>query len=63
MNKNLKSFRVKYGYTQKQIAEQLNITATTYNFKENRKNQFSLEEAKKIADLFNSTIEEIFFND
>ena len=63
MTRNLKSFRAKYGLTQMQMAEKLDITTATYSFKENGKKQFTLEEAKKIAEIFNTTIDNIFFSD
>ena len=63
MTRNLKSFRAKYGLTQMQMAEKLDITTATYSSKENGKKQFTLEEAKKIAEIFNTSIDNIFFSD
>lgn len=63
MTKNsLKSFRVKFGFTQKDIADKLGISTTSYSFKETGKNQFTLKEAKEIANLFNTTIDNVFYN-
>ena len=63
MTKNsLKSFRVKFGFTQKDIADKLGISTTAYSFKETGKNQFTLKEAKEIANLFNTTIDNVFYS-
>jgi DNA-binding XRE family transcriptional regulator len=62
MKNNLKSFRVKFGMTQENMAEKLGMSTTTYSFKETEKSQFTLKEAKQIADMFNSTIDEVFFD-
>lgn len=63
MTKNsLKSFRVKFGLTQKDLADKLDISVTSYSLKETGKSQFTLKEAKEIANLFNSTIDNVFYN-
>nr|WP_287825377.1 helix-turn-helix transcriptional regulator [Clostridium sp.] len=46
---------------QEKIAKILDISLGNYNKKEGGKIRFSLIEAKKIADYFGTTIEEIFF--
>lgn len=43
------------------IAELLNISLCNYCKKELKQLNFSLEEAKKVADFFEMSIEEIFF--
>lgn len=60
--RNLKAYRTKYALTQEDMAKILNISTIAYRNKENNLSQFSLKEAKIIADKFNATIEEIFFD-
>lgn len=62
MSARLKAFRKLKGLTQADVANELGILYTTYSLKENGKQDFSLPEAKKIADLFNLTIDEVFFS-
>lgn len=59
----LKAYRQLKGVNQSVIAELIEVQLTTYSFKENGKKQFTLDEAKKIADYFGTTIDDIFFND
>lgn len=61
VNRKLKALRAKYGDTQTDLARFLNIRVATFNFKENGKTEFTLNEAYKISQKYNSTIEEIFF--
>ncbi|GAA0735524.1 helix-turn-helix transcriptional regulator [Clostridium oceanicum] len=60
--KKLKAYRQLKGINQSVIAELLGVSLNTYNFKENGKKSFTLEEAKQIADYFETSIDEIFFN-
>ncbi|HCL4549697.1 helix-turn-helix domain-containing protein [Clostridium botulinum] len=61
INRKLKSLRAKHGDTQKDLADFLGVRVSTFNFKENGKTDFTLNEAYKISQKYNSTIEEIFF--
>lgn len=61
VNLELKSLRVKHGLSQEETAKLLGITTATYNRKENGSRKFSVDEAGKLADIFNATVEEIFF--
>ena len=45
------------------MADKLGITLQNYYQKENGIREFKLSEAKKIADLFDVSIEDIFFAD
>ncbi|WP_027633345.1 helix-turn-helix transcriptional regulator [Clostridium hydrogeniformans] len=63
VNRKLKSLRAKYGDTQTDLADFLDIRVSTFNFKENGKTEFTLSEAYKISRKYNSSIEEIFFTD
>ncbi len=47
--------------TQAEVAKSLNITQSHYGYVENSNRIPSLTLAKKIADYFNKSIEEIFF--
>ena len=59
----LKAYRVKNNLTQSDIAEKLNISVVSYCAKEKNNRAFTLEEAKKIADIFNSSIDNVFYAD
>lgn len=61
VNLELKSLRVKHGLSQEDTAKLLGITSSTYNRKENGSRKFYVDEAGKLADIFNTTVEEIFF--
>ena len=61
----LKSKRALKGFTQKKLAELLNITGKTYNLKELGKVDFKLHEIIELSnnlDLSESEINEIFFD-
>ncbi|SCJ53375.1 Helix-turn-helix domain [uncultured Clostridium sp.] len=59
---NLVVLRCIKGLKQKDISDYLGIALQTYCNKENGNREFSLSEAKKLSDLFNCTIDEIFFD-
>jgi putative transcriptional regulator len=63
VNRELKVLRCIKELNQVDIAKALNITASSYNRKENGKQQFLLYEAMIISKIFNKSIEEIFFPD
>ena len=56
---NIKEYRVKMGYTQEQIAELLNIKQNTYSNKECGKRAFTINEIKKLKDIFKVTYEDL----
>jgi DNA-binding XRE family transcriptional regulator len=59
----LKKIREQEGYTQEDMAILLGYKHKSgYNQLETGKRKIDLNQAKKIADFFNKTIEEIFFN-
>lgn len=60
-NSVLKSLRALNNLTQGDMAATLNISVQTYNRKELGQRDFTLQESKIIADMFNKSIEEIFF--
>lgn len=57
----VKQLRIKNKMSQKELAEYLGVSEATYSKKENRKLRFSIKEAKKMADLYGESIENIFF--
>lgn len=59
---NLKMLRDRCHIKQDEMARYLGISPPTYSKKESGDIRFSLIEAKKIADYFQLSIEEIFFN-
>lgn len=57
----LKSLRASRGYTQGEMALKLGISKNAYNRKELGLREFTLSEAKKISDIFQCKIDDIFF--
>lgn len=60
---NLKSLREERGIKQKFIAEQLGISANYYSQIENGHRPPQVEHLLKLRDLFNVSLDEIFFKD
>lgn len=58
---HLKAARVNAGYNQKQAAEKLNISKGTLASYEKYKTIPDIETAKKIADLYRLTVDDIIF--
>jgi DNA-binding XRE family transcriptional regulator len=61
-NRKLKSLRAMHEEKQIDNAKFLAIDISTYNRKENGERAFTLNEAYKLAQKYNVSIEEIFFN-
>lgn len=59
----IKTLRENKSLKQEEMANLLNISAANYCKKEKGQLRFSLEEAKKLANYFNLSIEAIFFDD
>lgn len=57
----LKVKRKKKGFTQRQMAEQLNITISFYSQLENKKKKLYYDTAIKIADIFNMKPDQLFY--
>jgi len=62
MQKKIKILRAIKGVTQEEVANALGITLSTYCKKENGKRKFTLDEAYKLAQYFDCSIEGIFFD-
>ncbi len=58
---DLMVLRKKNKITQKDLAKELNIPKSSYSKKERGECNFTIRQAKIIADYFNKTIEEVFF--
>jgi len=56
-------YRSKKGMTQNDLAGELKVTAGAVGMWETGKRMPSLEMAKEFADYFQTTIEELFFNE
>lgn len=56
----LKSYRTEKEITQKELAEEMNVSRQTINAIETGKYNPSLELALKVADYFSTDLEEIF---
>lgn len=63
LRNKLKSLRAEHDFNQQDLADYLGIQKTTYHNKETGKNDFTVTEAKQLAELFNSSIDDIFFAD
>jgi transcriptional regulator with XRE-family HTH domain len=66
LSRELKALRALHGYTQKQLAEKLNMGETSYNKRENGDLSFSVEEIKCLKNILNLKDEDvmrIFFTD
>lgn len=61
-NEKLKRKRLRNGFTQKAIAEEIGMKLTTYTKKENGLTKFNIDEALKIAKILNCDVKEIFFD-
>ncbi len=59
LSKNLKNFRNQYGYTQKQVAEQIGITYQSYQAYERGIAVPSLQNFIKLAKLYDITYDEL----
>lgn len=59
----LKFYRRKQGFSQRDMAEYLEIDQSSYCRKERGDAPFTIWEAKKLADKFNQTIEDLFFTE
>jgi len=53
-------YRDKAGYTQKQLAEMLNIPRTTMSFFETKRSYPDIEIAEKIAEIINQPIGKLY---
>lgn len=46
--------------TQKETAKRIGVCEKTYQLKENGKREFSINEARKLARIFNTSLDELF---
>jgi Predicted transcriptional regulators len=61
MYNKLKGLMREYHITQEKLAEKLEMSITTLNFKINGKSDFTVTEAKVISNLLKKTMDEIFY--
>lgn len=59
----MKAYRMKKEIKQTEMADLLGISITAYRNKESGKTDFTITEAKKIADFFEESIDDIFFKE
>ncbi len=59
-NKTLKEFRNEVGLRQKDVAAQIGISVASYSKKENGLIKVSIIESKKMSEIFNKNLDEIF---
>ncbi len=59
----LKALRIRNQLKQQEVAKLLGISETTYNRKENGINEFTINEAIKLGEIFSIYPGEIFFTD
>lgn len=55
----LKSKRVLLGLTQMEVASKMGLNVKSYNFKENGKVRFKLEEVIEVSKILNLSLDEI----
>lgn len=55
----LKAVILEKGFTQEQIAEMLEMTSATFNYKVNNKSEFKASEIKKLSEILQLTPDEI----
>ena len=60
MNNNIKLLRSQFQLTQEDIAKKTGVTRQTINAIENNKYSPTLELAMRLAQIFNTSVEEIF---
>ena len=58
---DLKEKRISSGLTQEDMAHKLNISLSAYNLKENGVRDFSMDEVKKVLEIFKCEYRDIFF--
>lgn len=57
----IKSLRELHDLNQEEMAQKLGISKPAYFKKENGITEFTISEAKNLAEIFGKTVEEIFF--
>lgn len=62
MLERLRKLRIAKGFTCKQMADRLGLTKGTYSKKERGQIGLTLLDAHKIATIFDSSIDDIFFS-
>lgn len=65
MSREIKAYRAKHGYTQKDVAEKLGISEIAYNRRENGQLDFYVSELRKLIEVLQIPEEDvirIFFN-
>ena len=60
---SLKNMRKAKGFSQQNIANHLGITRQAYGLIEAGMRRISLDKAKKIAEIFGCTIDELFYSE
>lgn len=58
----LREYRTEGKYRQKDLAKKIGVTRQAYGFYESGMAKPPLDKAKKLADIFGVTIEDIFFS-
>lgn len=58
----LREYRTEGNYRQKDLAKKIGVTRQAYGFYESGMAKPPLDKAKKLADIFGVTIEDIFFS-
>lgn len=61
--KTLRNYRIKYNYSYQNMADMLQISKTFYWQIEHKKRRLSYDMAIKIANIFKTTPDKIFYND
>lgn len=59
MNKSIKTLRKKMGFTQKELAKEMNVTQATVALWENNKSFPSTNKLIKLANVLNCSVDEL----
>lgn len=60
MNHNLYIARKENRLLQKEVAKKISISSQSYHLKETGKREFTVTEAKRLARIFNCTLDDLF---
>lgn len=58
--RQIKAKRQQFNLTQADVAAVLNIAPCTYNTKENGRREFTVDEVKKLSEIFECSMDEIY---
>lgn len=60
MSNKVRDYRLKYGYTQQELADKLNVSRVTYVRKEHGVIEFKASEMVELSKIYNVSISDMF---